>query len=186
MKPRVLIYGGIALALVVLWAFLVYTPYRHKAASARAAVRDTERRIDEAHRLTLQLPAFLKAEQTAESLRLDLDARLYAHADVLALVDDLVARADRHRLRVAEITPPVEELLQLDRTAAAASPPFLNLEITVTGEFEQLGRFVADVEGSDYARGINRCIIAGAPDGSAPLSLQLGLRALLGSRGGSA
>lgn len=185
MKRRVGIYGGTVLALVVLWGYMVYVPYQAKARLAETQGAETQRQLREVEQFTLQLPVFLQDQQELDRQRIDLESKLYAKADVLMLLADLRLQASEFGVRVEEMSPPIEELLVLNETVARNdSPQFLNVEIILSGDYVALGRFVQRLEQSEYTRGINRCVITGARDGTEPLQMQLGFRALLGSTGG--
>lgn len=185
MSRRTIIYGGTILALIVAWGYVVWMPHARKTRAAEALAEDTRRQLAEVQQFTLNLPDFMETQERLEAERTDLNSRLYAAADIMALLDELRDQADLHQLRVIEITPPIEELLRInDALTKSTDPQYLNVDILISGDFVSLGKFVQQIEHKEYTRGINRCIIVGVRDGSEPLQMQLGFRAMLGAGGG--
>ncbi len=177
-------YGGTIAAMVVLWGYLVWIPHARKTQAADRLAEETRRQLAEAQQFTLQLPAFMDTQERLQAQRIDLNSRLYAAADIMALLRELRDQAAELNLRVIEITPSIDELLRLNQALTRSSEPqYLNIEILLSGEFVSLGEFVRHIEHEEYTRGINRCIMSGARDGSEPLQMQFGFRALLGTGG---
>ncbi len=184
MKQRLTVYGLIGLALLVAWGAMVFVPAERRAAKERSSEAAAKQRLLEVQQCIVQVPALLEAEKKMADRRLDLNSKLYARDDVLHLFDNLKSEAAQHKLQIEEITPPVEELLALNKTAGDADQPqFINMTVRLTGGYINFGRFVQALEGTDYFRGVNRCLVTGSADGKEPLQMTVGFKALLGTRG---
>ena len=182
MKRRFGIYGAVGLIMIAVWAWLLLIPHLQKRQEIRKTTAARQTELAEVSRFTLQMPSFLEAQERLESQRIDLESKLFAKAEILHLFQDLKKGAQQERLTLLEITPPVEELLHLQEVRSdTLRPAFLNLSVTVEGDYLSFGRFVQALEAADYTREINRCIITGSPDGSRPLQCMLSFKALLGS-----
>ncbi len=184
MKSRPMIYLFAVLALVVGWSLLLAVPEYRKARSEQLAAQLSRQRLNDIQQLVIRVPAVLEAQRRVSQEQLDLNSRLYARGQVLHLFEDLSAAATHYRLKVEEITPPVEELLALNRNRANSDQPqFINMTVRLTGGYVNFGEFVQALEQAEFFRGVNRCLVTGSPDGRAPLQMTVGFKALVGAHG---
>ena len=125
---------------------------------------------------------FIKGYNELQSTRSNLTARLYTKDDILRLFDRLYLEAGHENLTIIEITPPIEELLSLNRQVGDPTKPlFLNISVRLEGGYVDFARFVRVIENSEFYRGTNLCQIIGARDDVYRLKQVYGFKALLGS-----
>jgi hypothetical protein len=182
MKRRAALYAAAVLAVGGIWYALVYLPGTDQRAQLRLEIAEAERQLDDFNRTMKELPGFLKISRSLESLRHDLNSSLYAKSDILELFRQITQDAVTHNLKVLEISPPVEELLQLNRTSGdTLQPQFLNIRLDMSGRYVDFGKYITRLESTPYFRAINRCHIRGDRTPTAELDMTISFRALIGS-----
>ena len=128
-----------------------------------------------------RLDDFVKTHENLLQLRDELESKLYAKSDVLNLFALLRQQAEKHQLELVEISPPVEELLRLNRTVPdSVEPQFLSISLRLRGNYADVGRLVGVIEKSDHFRSIRHCQILGSGDDLGPPTCLLTFRSLLG------
>lgn len=181
MNKQLTTYGLVAAAFVCLWFLFVYTPYHKERKVMFDQITAAEKQLADFQKTIASLPAYMERQKDLASLKSDMNSKLYTKKDVLKLFEELMSKAAALNLTVAEVTPPIEELLYLNTIIPDSSQPqFLNIGLKVTGGYKDFGKFVGMVEQAEYFRGINRCLINGSRDGSTETSYYLGFKALLG------
>jgi hypothetical protein len=179
-------YSGIGLAMLASWYLLLFVPLNKERVEARLRTAKAEQELAEYQRIMLQLPVYLETYSNLEKTRLDQNDGLYARDQILDLFNLLIEQAQQHRLKVVEISPPVEELLLLNSIQPGTNqPPFLNLTVKLQGGYVDFGKYVRFVEGAEFYRGINRCLVTTAVDDTAPTSCTISFQALLGTGEGA-
>lgn len=174
------ITGG--LALLALWYFVAYRPITSDSRAVKDAVTDVKKRLDDYNRTCLELPKFLEENRNLEEQRSELNSSLFAKSDILDLFHHLAKEAQEYDLQLVEISPPVSELLELNRRAPLDNEPqFLNVQLDFRGQFVPFGKFVEHLETEPFFRSVNTCFIHGSLDRRPTVDLTLGFRALLGS-----
>ena len=142
---------------------------------------DQKAQLNDFNNTLNQLPV---AVQTHKDLQRKLDeenSKLYAKGDLLRLFADLRSKAGSYHLHLVEISPPVSELLALNRSLPdSTAPQFLNMTVGLTGDYLDLGQFVTDLEQSPYFRGVNNCSINGSATTPGTLQIYIGFKAMLG------
>jgi len=182
MRQRVTYFGLAGLGLIVVWYFAVLHPISARSESVRKAIDDVERRLEDYNRTCLELPRFLEANENLEALRSELNSSLFAKSDILDLFRQLSQDAHEHDLELVEISPPVSELLELNRQAMVDNEPqFLNVQLDLRGRYIAFGKFVEHLETQPYFRSINRCMVRGAQESRPTVDMTVAFRALLGS-----
>jgi len=182
MSHRQSAYAAICLGLAAAWGLFLFIPSQRQATERRTAATAAQQRLTEVQSMVAQVPAILKADEIMSNRRSEENSKLYGREDVLHLFDHLKAEASNYHLGVEEITPPVEELLALNKSMAQSNQPqFINMTVRLSGGYIDFGRFVRSLEEADYFRGVNSCLVTGSPDGKEPLQLAIGFRALLGA-----
>ncbi len=89
-------------------------------------------------------------------------------------------------LSVTAITPPIEELLTLNRSVQnQGDPAFLNITMKLRGDYYSFSRFVLNLETAPYFRGATACQILDENAEPDRLQCTFGFRALLGESEGS-
>ena len=182
MKTRIASYLGAALALVGVWFFLLFAPLHKEQASMAAQTVEAQRQLDDFRRIMNELPGFLEALENLRAQKAVLSSKLYTKGDILKLFEELNQQAQKGKLTIVEISPPIDELLYLNSIVPDSNQPqFLNISLKLEGGYISFGRFIGRVEQSNYFRGISDCKIVGTKTGEGDIQLQLGFKALLGS-----
>ena len=182
MKPRVIYFGLAGLGLVVVWYFAALLPMSAKSKSVRQATVEVEKRLEDYNQTCLELPKFIEANENLETLRSELNSSLFAKSDILQLFRQLAQDAQEHNLKLVEISPPVSELLELNRQAVVDNEPqFLNVRLDLRGRYVAFGKFVEHLESQPYFRSINSCMVRGTQTKQPTVDLTVAFRALLGS-----
>ncbi|MCX6835320.1 MAG: hypothetical protein NTW07_09355, partial [candidate division Zixibacteria bacterium] len=141
------------------------------------------RQLADYNRTVRELPEFLSANDKLEADRRQLNSSLYAKNDIMDLFHQLTADAHDHSLNLVQITPPVSELLELNRQASADNVPlFLNLTLDLQGDYVDFGRFIGNLESKPYFRSIKTCVIRGTQPPEHTIDMSLSFKALIGTR----
>lgn len=185
MNRRLTTYYIIGLSLVVGWFLLAHLPTRAKQRYVDEQVRQTQQHLAELRTIIQELPEFLAKRQELIDTRSNIEADLFPTDDLLGLFSRLEAQARKHSLTITEISPPVEELLELTRhTGSALDPNFLNLTLKLRGEYLDFGRYMAKLEEEPYFRGVNHCQIVPRDKNQVGLDYIVDVRVLLHTGGG--
>lgn len=180
MNSRSMTFLGIGAAMILLWFFVLYAPLTREHHELDKKIIEAREQLDDFDRTMRELPGFLETQRNLEQFKADLNSSLYAKADILSLLARIESDASNLRLEIVEITPPIEELLELNRSdLSPEKPQFLNLTLNIKGRFVQFGKFVSVLEEAVYFRGINHCLVSGSRLGDAPENYSIGFRALL-------
>lgn len=183
LRQRIAMYAAGVLAMLVLWFFFVYTPASENLSSERNEVEKALRQLTDYSRTIRELPEFLTANEKLEAVRRELNSSLYAKNEIMDLFHQLTADAQNHDLQLVQISPPVSELLELNRQASADNAPlFLNLTLDLQGHYVDFGRFIGDLESKPYFRSIRNCSIRGAQTPERTIAMLLSFKALIGTR----
>jgi hypothetical protein len=175
-------YIIVCLALLAAWFYLGYRPLAEeqlvldsRATQARAELLD--------FRITVaSFPEELRTRQALEATRKELNSSLIAKQDILMLFRELELQADNRNLQITEITPPLEELLELNKVVASPdSPEFISIAIRLIGGYEEFGDYLAYIEHARFFRGISHCDVSVGPPDQPGLSLHIRFKALLGN-----
>lgn len=181
MSPRRIIIGLVAVGLILAWYFLAYTPNRTRLASLSSEVSSAETQLNDYKATAAQLPALIAASTSLATEKRRQLGVLFGKSEVLRLIDEVRREARARGMTVADIEPPVSELLALRETADKPGEPlFLTVTIRLKGDYIGFGQFVERVESLPYFRGVTHCSIIGPADQSNPPLYSVGFRALLG------
>lgn len=182
MKLRLTRYVIAALAIGVLWYTLVQTPATRRQASLSRRIAEADKKLEDFSLTMKELPTFLRASQDLESLKKELNHSLFARSDILKLLEKITEDAIEHDLKVLEISPPVEELLMLNRTSGdTLQPQFLNIQLDLNGQYINFGKYVDHLETRPFFRAINFCSIRGQRDSRSAIDFSISFKALIGS-----
>lgn len=181
MNVRRVIMAVVAAGLVLAWYLLAYSPNRAKLAALSTQLAAAESQLNDYKATAAQLPSLIAASTTlSEQRRRQVDV-LFGKSEVLRLIDEVRREARGVGMTVADIEPPVSELLALRETADKPGEPlFLTITVRLKGDYIGFGRFVEQVEYLPYFRGVTFCSIIGPADQSNPPLYSVGFRALLG------
>lgn len=180
---RWLIYITATAVLIIVWLVVVMYPIQRDRTEFLDRSAEAERQLADFQATVQQLPNFIESRRRLDELKSALHSRLYSKEEILQLFDRLRIGAREQGIEVVEISPPVEELLELNRQAPQdGRPQFLNLVLTLSGDFIGVGKFVGGIEDAPYFRGINQCQIS-TVEGKPGIRAVVGFRALLSGSG---
>jgi len=186
MRNRLIIHGIISLALIAAWVVLVYMPLASRRKAVDLRIQSTNEQLQNARRSISLLPVFLQTRERLQTDRADLDSRLFGKSEILELFREISIVADAHNIRLVEMSPPLIELLNLEQVATdTTKAPFLSLHLTLEGRFADFGRFVDEMEQSDFYRIPERCQIVAPRSEDKPSQYHFDFKALLGHTGGA-
>lgn len=181
MTKLISIYVGGTLALLVLWFTLVYSPNRIEQAKLIKNSEAAIATLDDYDRTMEELPNFLQRANNLQAFRDELNSRLYAKTDILKLFERIATEAVNHNLTLVEITPPIEELLELNHTGENNDEPqFLSVTLNVRGQFKDFGQYINNLEAAPYFRTISACYVRGQKLLQPELDMAITFRALIG------
>ena len=180
MKKIVISYGGAIVVVVALWYLLLISPMSRQRHNCELRIQQAQTQVAALKANLIELPIAMKLHRTLGELKVKMESRLYAREDILGLFDYLGAEAEGRNLELVEISPPVEELLRLNRIPPHSEQPrYLNITLKLRGGFVDFGKYVQAVEQAGFFRGVNFCRIMSQPEPGSKLFLQFGFRALL-------
>jgi|GEM_PF-882278 len=179
---QVWLYGTAIPALMIIGYFVAYAPAARRLESVRYEVTDAQRKLDD-YRLTMaELPAFLEADRNLESMRRQLNSSLFAKGDILELFRQLTREAENHSLQLVQITPPIDELLELNRQASPGNIPlYLSVTLDFKGQYADFGRYVSRLEAMPYFRSVKACYLRGRQTVQPVIDMSLSFKALIGT-----
>jgi hypothetical protein len=169
------------MGMVAVWYVVLALPLRDQKRTIAADIAAAQAQLDDIDRTMKDLPEFVRRSEDLERFRRDLNSSLFTKTHILDLIDQLQRHAHSQHLRVTEVSPPVEELILLNRQMLAAETvPFLNLTVSLQGDYVAFGRYVGWLEAQPFFRGVNHCRIAGTRESVETPVYIIGFRALLG------
>ncbi|MBI5267385.1 MAG: hypothetical protein HY851_09165 [candidate division Zixibacteria bacterium] len=172
--------------LVTGWYLGVYRPSCRQSEDIDQQLQVAANQLQEYQTAIQQLPELLRAGSELEGTKRRQNAALFAKEDILKMFDQLTAEAANENMSIAEIAPPLSELLTLNAAPRHPGEPlYLNVTVRVMGDYAGFGRFVERVERLPYFRGVNIMSILGTADKSAPLVYSIGYKAMLRSGEGT-
>jgi Tfp pilus assembly protein PilO len=181
-QQRLALYVGGTLAIFSLWYFFVYAPAATDLSSARRDIEQTQRQLADYNRTVRELPGFLKRNEQLESVRHQLNSSLYAKTEIMELFRQLTDDAQAHSLRLVQISPPISELLELNRQAAVDNAPlFLNLTLDLRGRYIDFGQFIGELETKPYFRSVKNCVVRGGQTTEPAVDMTVSFKALIGT-----
>ena len=173
------------LALITVLYLGAYRPTLQHIEATNDSMLATQAEVAEYNRIVMELPAILEEERVLQAERQTLNSSLYAKGDILALFERLSRDAATFDLKLVQITPPISELLELNRQATVESSPlFLDITLDFEGQYVNFGKFVSDLETKPYFLAVKSCRMSGRP-ASPFIDLSLSFKALLGTTEGT-
>lgn len=182
MKSRLAIYIVVGLAVIAVWIFAALMPHYRAYSSIDSQIFEAQRKLVDFRQTILLLPEYVKTRNELAQRKAALNSSLYTKENILSLFEKFYLLADKYRVTIEEITPPIEELLQINRILPDSTGlMFLNISLRVQGNYQDFGRFVSAIEAEPFYRGPNNCNIIGTLDRHADVQYFLGFKSLLGS-----
>jgi hypothetical protein len=183
LRQRIALYAAGIPTILALWYFAVYTPASKSLSSERDEVSNALRQLTDYSRTVRELPEFLTANEQLEAARSEINSSLYAKNEIMGLFHQLTTDAQNHDLQLVQISPPVLELLELNRQASVDNVPlFLNVTLDLEGNYVDFGRFIGDLESKPYFQSVKSCVIRGAQTPERTVDMSLSFKALIGTR----
>lgn len=181
MRQRLIIYGVSGGLIVIAWLFFGLASQRRELDSLRSQTLEAQQRLTDFEQTLSGLPEYVTTRSWQQTMRDNIDSKLYTKGELLKLFDELRSHAAGFGLEIIDITPPVEELLELNRQMPdSTTPQFLNLRLRIEGGYVGFGRFVEVVEKAGFFRGVNSCSISGNRQQPEKLWMTFGFKALVG------
>lgn len=181
MRIRAFIYVGLGIVILGAWQFFVKASLDRSRAALNQQIVEAEAELADIRKTMSQLPVLLASQNSLRESKTRMQSSLYAKRDILAFLERVENLAQSRGLTLREITPPVEELLQLNSLAISPlDPQFLNISLQLDGSYLDFGRFVLALESAPFFRGINDCRISGSSGPVATINFTIGFLGLLG------
>jgi len=182
MNRQSLLYSLAGISLLAAWLLLAYLPQKREDQRLRAAIATATWEVNDFNRIVGELPKYLETYKDLSLRRSHLTSSLYAKQDILDLFRQLGTAAASHNLNLTEISPPVDELLALNRSNPGANEPqFLNITMAFRGTYLDFGRFVNDLEKTVYFKGVNSCFVRGHQTPEPQVDCTISFRAMIKS-----
>ena len=184
MNKQGYIYSISSITILALWFFLLCSPFIKEEKQLKSQISDGNAQLTDFEETITLLPKFISERKQLRQRKEFLNSMLYTKEEVISLFKRLKQDASSQHLIVTEITPPIEELLQLNSIIPDSTvPQFLNIGVSVSGSYIEFAKFIKQIEKEPYFRGINQCRISGSKDFNQELKLHIGFKALLGRLG---
>lgn len=182
MKSKLIGYASFSVVMLILWTFLVFVPQHTLYLETSSNIIQAEKNLADFKRTVLLLPAYVKTHEDLTKKIESLNSSLYTKENILNLFDQYYTIAKKNKMKIVEITPPVEELLRINRVNPDSTKlMILNVSIKVNGSYDNFGRFVSSMEEALFFRGSNHCSILSTYNNKSPVLYNFGFRSLLGS-----
>lgn len=180
MNRRAVLYPAMGLGLLAIWLFLGFLPQQRERQQVQTQIETANWEVADFDRIVGDLPKYMKTYKDVSLKRSHLNSSLYAKQDILDLFGQLGTAAAARNLRLVEISPPVDELLALNRANPGSNDPqFLNITMGLRGNYLDFGHFVDDLERAAYFKGINTCYVRGQQEATPEVDCTVSFRALI-------
>lgn len=182
MKQKIIITIAAAAAIALVWYLFIASPQLQENRKLRSSVDESERQLADLRNVIVKIPEYCNMRQKMLEEKHLLISRLYSKDDLIKLFDEFAGRAHLHDLELVEISPSLQELLELNNVSPDAnSPRMLDMTLKFRGTLSNAGRFIEEIEKQSFYKGLNHCRISN-PVEKRPLSdISLGFRAVLGT-----
>ena len=182
MKSRLIGYTFFAVAMLILWTFLLFVPQHTLYLETSLKIIQAEHNLADFEKTVLLLPSYIKTHEYLTKKIESLNSSLYTKENILNLFEQFYSIAGKNKMKIVEITPPVEELLRINRiNPDSAKLMILNVSIKAIGSYRNFGNFVSSMEEALFFRGSNYCSIISTLNRKSPVLYDFGFRSLLGS-----
>src|SRR5574341_1228005 len=170
------------MVLVGVWICVALLPHVRQYSRLDKQINEARQKLADFRQTVLLLPEFVKTRNELAKRKAELNSSLYTKENILSLFEKFYVLADKNQVQIVEITPPIEELLQINRIVPDSTGlMFLNISLRIEGDYEDFGKFVSSLEEEPFYRGPNHCNIVGTYDRKLNVQYHLGFKSLLGS-----
>lgn len=177
-------YIAVSSAMIILWVALIYFPAQSKLTNIAQKSQLMSDELGDYKRTIEKLPEYLETYKNLDSLKKRLNEKLYTKHDVLKLFERMEKLAYANNLYLTEITPPVSELLYLNKIVADSTKSLnLNITIRLIGGYKDFGKFSMLLEKEDFFQKLNNCQVIGSRQKDFQLSHLISFKAILGTNG---
>jgi Tfp pilus assembly protein PilO len=181
MKNRVPLIVALGIGLIAGFYMVALKPYLAQKTELWQQLSQSKAELADFNQTLSQMPSVVETRKQLQRQLDELNSHLYAKAELVSLFDELKGRARASHLELLEISPPVAELLALNRQAVdSVSPQFLNLSVGLKGEYLEFGQFMTDLENAPYFRGVTACYLSDPVGSPRELQIVVEFRAMLG------
>jgi len=182
MSRNYIITGGTLGAIVALWFFFMATPATQERNDLKVSVAESEVRLTEMKQIMLQIPDYFAMQQNMAREKHMLISKLYSKDDLMKLFDEFARKAHLNKLELVEISPSLEELLEINQTLPDEnSPRMLDITLKLRGTLRSSGQFIAEIEKQNFYKGLNFCRIANPVDKRPFSDVSFCFKAVLGT-----
>lgn len=182
MKQKLLIIIGSLAVIALAWFFLLAAPQFEENKKLKVSVVDAERQLADLKNVIRQVPEYYDMQQKMIEEKQLLISKLYSKKDLLKLFDEFADKAHLHDLELVEISPSLQELLELNKMPPGEnSPRILDITLKFRGTLSDAGRFIEEIEKQNFYKGLNHCRISNPVQKRAYSDISLGFRAVLGT-----
>lgn len=182
MKSQLTGYVIAACAMIGLWFLFAFQPHFKDYNEITYKIDEAKQKLGDFEKTILLLPEIVKKRDELAQRKEQISSSLYTKENILSLFDKFYSLARTHKVEIVEVTPPIEELLRINRVSPDSSQlMFLNISLRIEGDYRDFGRFVASLEKEEFYRGPNHCNIVATNDRHDPIQYHLGFKSLLGS-----
>ncbi|MCH9031913.1 MAG: hypothetical protein IIB00_06600 [candidate division Zixibacteria bacterium] len=171
-------------AFVVASVFLVQRPIEESYRDVSIEFQNLSAKIERYGLKFRRVNEILQRRNSLSSKRSLLLSTLYSCQEAMKLVENIDSRATRLNLNIGEISPSVNELLQIGNTLPGDSTPhFLNISVGMTGGFKEAGIFLEEIQEENWFWNLNSIHIRAREEGKVPAEYALSFKAILGPVG---
>jgi hypothetical protein len=168
--------------MIIVWVLAALIPHLGEYQSLNNQIQEASLKLVDFQQTIRLLPEYVKTRNELARKKAELNSSLYTKENILSLFAKFYALADKNRVDIVEITPPVEELLQINRIVPdSVGLMFLNIGLRIEGDYRDFGQFVSALENETFYRGPNHCNIIGTFDRRIKVQYHVGFKSLLGS-----
>jgi Tfp pilus assembly protein PilO len=182
MKKLWIIYGAAAAGLIAVWLIALVLPLKHDQDKLKAELISAETTVAQLQQEAAQLPAILKRNSDLGDNIPGYEEDGHTREEVLTLLNKLGQQCESHSLAISEVRPPVEELILLHELHQEhpGMPQFLNVTLVLDGRYIDFGKFVTNLERSEYFNQVNFVRVKSNPDNQTNTQFMIEFKVLLG------
>jgi hypothetical protein len=182
LKKNLIGYILVGVAMLIIWFFMALMPHYRQYNQTKLQINEAQLKLIDYQETIRMLPEYVKTQNELARKKAELTSSLYTKENILNLFEKLYLIADKQKVSIVEITPPIEELLQINRIVPdSLGLLFLNISLRIEGDFRDFGRFVSKLEEETFYRGPNNCSVIGTNDPRFDIQYVIGFKSLLGS-----
>jgi hypothetical protein len=174
------------MAITVLYIVFLTSPQMKNINETKFKLNESEKKIAVYMKTMLDFPGFFKTQQDLFQKKNFLISKLYSKDDLIKLFDRIQKMSLISNIALIEISPSVDELLDLNRRLLDSDKPQpLDIVVRFRGSLLNTGRYIKEIEAEDFFNGINYCRINNHVENQRDSDVSFGFKAILGTIKGS-